>query len=130
MINFLLYPLIFFFVWFTIFLWHEIMHIIATGKLKGTIYINGLTISCIPCFPDRFGLVRIMGGVGASLLSFTLVFLTKGFWAFSFFTLGWVNLCYGIYEYFIGVNDKGERYLLYYCVVLFCLLFWFGGIYE
>jgi len=125
MLEYLFFPLVFVFVWYTIFLWHEVCHIMATGILRGTIYVDGLGLSCIPSFPDRYNVVKLCGGLGASLVSFLLMFMsTMVIWQFSFFTLGWVQLVYGCYEGFVKVNVRSIRYGLYVLVVLFCLVFW------
>ena len=135
LINILTFILIFFFVWFTSFLWHELMHCFEAwrqGSQKQFI---------VPVF-DRFhmymsydglvydkNLISFAGGVYTSFVMFLLMLLSSGFWQFAWFTLGWVQLVYGVFEGFYNhrmpVKDFNMcKYWLYIWTVIGCIVFW------
>ena len=127
--------LVFLFIWFSMFLWHELMHCLeAYRQGSQDVYI-------IPDFPgfsmsmvyngliyDK-SLISLAGGVYTSVLCFPLALLSDGVWQFSFLTLGWVQLFYGVFEYrYLHVLSSRRyrwgRYVLYVFMVLANLLFW------
>lgn len=114
-------------VWYMTFIFHELMHIKSQGIwMKGTIWIDKLGFTCMP---DKYiddGVCTLSGGVLTSIVSFLLVFLSVKELQFSFFTLGWVQLTYGIYEYLCKIKnyDLKKRFYLYGIVTVICLLFW------
>lgn len=127
--------LFFVFMWFSLCgLWHEFMHVLEA-------YRQGACEHCIfyrfSPFPAGFfsywgdirskSLVSLAGGLYTSLLCFFCMFLFPLFMGV-FFILGWVQLCYGVFEMrFISVLSKRDyvryKYVLYVGVVLLCLLF-------
>jgi len=110
-------------VFVTIFLWHELMHIKSQGILMtGTIWVHklGMTVSADTIHNER--LHKLGGGILSSIVSFLAYFLSSDpQFQFSFFTLGWVNLCYGLYEGYSGVK---YRYYIYAITILLCSIYW------
>ena len=112
---------IFMMVYVCSFLLHELMHIASQGHLKGRIRVNGLgmTVGADTCpYPKWF---RYGGGILTAFIMFICVFLSDGFWQWSFLTLGWVQLCYGIYE---GAVGSKYRYYIYGTIIVIMLLIW------
>jgi hypothetical protein len=121
MINNILSVFIFIFVWVSSFLIHELMHIAGQGHLKGKIYVNGLGMKVIAdplIYPKWF---HYSGGILTSIVMFIMVTLSYGWWAWCFLTLGWVQLCYGLYEGYIGTD---KRFLIYFVIVVIMLSIW------
>ena len=105
------------------FLLHELMHIKSQGiKTEGTIrvhYPHSMTVGAkTRPYPEWFG---YGGGILTAFIMFICVFLSDGFWQWSFLTLGWVQLCYGIYEGAVGIK---YRYYIYGTIIVIMLLIW------
>lgn len=128
--------LVFPFIWFSMFLWHELFH--ALGARVQGIRENCISVKFLPFPTMRFsywgipkyeGLISLSGGALASILSFLLFFITSyTSLSLSFFILGWVQLVYGIFEWkYIRILSKHKydkfRYMLYITTVVLCLIF-------
>jgi len=113
---------IFIFTWIVSFLFHEFMHIKGQSVFKdGIIYVSktGFTVTTSPLYyPVWF---YYSGGILTSIVMFALVFVSTGWWQWCWFTLGWVQLCYGIYEGYKQGNVK-NRYYIYLAIVLISLV--------
>ena len=113
---------IFLFVWVSSFLIHELMHIKGQGlKVIGKIYVNifGMTVTANHTISDKW--FSLSGGILTSIIMFLCVFLSEGFWQWSFLTLGWIQLTYGIYEGYCGIK---YRYYIYIGVIIFMMIIW------
>jgi hypothetical protein len=125
-LNFISLILIFVFVWITVNLWHELFHCLEAkrqGASKCRVSVNwfGMTYSYSGSVNNTTQ-IRLAGGVYSSVLCFLLVFfVSTPSWAFSFWTLGWVQLFYGLYEGYVGCK---YRYVLYAVVVCVCIVWW------
>jgi hypothetical protein len=74
-------------------------------------------------------LISFAGGVYTSPVMFLLMLMSTGAWQFAWFTLGWVQLAYGIFEGFYSHKlsckyFKYCRYSLYIITVIVCILAW------
>ena len=105
-------------------LWHEYMHALAGHLTKTVVSYIKPVFKPFPSFRYHHvggnqELIGYSGGVFTSIILFALVFITDNYWQQIFFTLAWVQLCYGIYEG-LGYNYKFEygRYVLYLIVVV------------
>jgi len=122
MIELITYPLIFVFVWFTMFLIHELMHIKSQGiTMGGKIWVEGWSFTCTADTVKDDLLFKLGGGILTSIICFILVFLSCCWWQWCFLTLGWVQFLYGLYEGFIGVK---YRYLIYILIVTVMVIIW------
>ena len=128
MIEYITYPLIFLFLWITGFLWHELWHIIGTGRLDGSIYIHGLSMSASPAN-------LLSGGLGSGLMFLLLSWLVYPYVLFTLVYMMWIvgitNIIYSVFEYrFLPYwgNDrryKLGRYGIYVSViVVMIILYW------
>jgi hypothetical protein len=115
--------LIFIFIFYTSFKLHETLHIKGQGFFNtGKIFVGkwwGETVGA-----DKVKNVewfKLSGGVLTSLVMFILCFCSIGFWQWSFLTLGFVQLAYGIYEGFYGVK---YRYAIYISMTVVMLIIW------
>jgi hypothetical protein len=117
------------FTFITSFLWHELMHIKSQGiTATGKIYVNktGMTANCYGTWNND--LFYYGGGTLTSIIMFTMVFLTKDIWQWTFLTMGWLQLLYGIYE---GKNHKVPyRYILYLIVIAISVIIWRFNIFN
>lgn len=126
--------LIFLFVWFSIFFIHELMHCLEAwrqGAEHVGIYpefspVPTMYMQYIGDYIPNPVMVHFAGGVYTSIICFFFAFFTSGIYQFCFLTLGWVQLCYGIFEgFFIGRLSNRMytivRYSLYVSVVLVCI---------
>lgn len=123
MIEILEMIIVFLFVWITSFLLHELCHIKSQGiKNTGTIniYRYSMTANC-PIINEVW--FYFSGGILTCLVMFLLSILSTGWWCWCFLTLGWVHLCYGLYE---GTNmgNITYRYLVYLLVLLVMFILW------
>jgi len=114
-------------VWAFAFLFHELMHPKSQGIFNtGEIHVHpvGLTVSSDNIWNQR--LCRMGGGILTSILCFILFFCSQDIqFQYAFFTMGWIQFAYGLYEGWIGCSG---RYWVYGIVGLVCTLFWFGVI--
>jgi len=104
------------------FLMHELGHIKACGlKAKGTIHVGIAELFCITeCSSD---LSWYGGGVLSSIFMFLCSMFPVNSFTFGFFTLGWINLIYGILEgKYRGIGKL--RYLVYFLITVVVLLAW------
>ena len=63
------------------------------------------------------------GGILSSSICFILFFLSQDIqFQYAFFTMGWIQLFYGLYEGFIGTK---YRFYIYAIVGIICTIFWF-----
>ena len=112
-------------VWILIFLLHELMHIKSQGpKTEGTIrvhYPHSMTVGADKVWNSR--LFWMGGGILSSIICFILFFLSQDIqFQYAFFTMGWIQLAYGLYEGWLGVK---YRYWIYGGVGILCTLYWF-----
>lgn len=94
------------FIWFTMNLWHEFFHGLEAWRQGARdIFINldisrlSMTVQYDSNEVNDEGLIRLVGGAGASILSSVMSFLSSGNMRFGFFALAWIQLCYGIFEW-------------------------------
>lgn len=127
--NFFVQFSIFLFLWITMFFWHELCHCFEAwrqnnsvdvfieprfSKLSMVMFYDGYVVS-----PK---LVSYAGGVYCSSLCFIVALLMPtSFLVWSFLTLGWVQLSYGILE---GLDYVKYRYWLYFYVLSIMLIWW------
>jgi hypothetical protein len=126
---------IFLLVWITAFFWHEIMHCLEAYRQGAeTCFIvpnfRGLSMhmSYYGDIWDKY-LISLAGGLYSSPLCFLCAILSGGIWQFSFLCLGWVQLCFGIFEYLYSWRlstrmYRWSRYVLYAGVVLLNVGMW------
>jgi len=111
-------------VWILIFLLHELMHIKSQGLfMTGTIWVHklGMTVCADTIHNSR--LHSLGGGILSSIVCFIACFLSQDIqFKYAFFTMGWIQFAYGLYEGYIGVK---YRYLIYIGVGILCTMFWF-----
>lgn len=122
--------LTFIFLWFTMCgLWHETMHALECERQKcktGYMWIEftplpSMRYNCIG--GNHNEMVKLAGGLYTSILCFILVFLFKDpFVSYTFLTLGFVQLLYGLFEWkYIGKIStrlyKIGRYSIYGIIV-------------
>jgi len=135
LVNLLTYILIFLFVWFTSFLWHELMHCFEAWRQGSTAQYIRPKFNQLHMYMYYDGqvynknLISFAGGVYTSPVMFLLMLMSTGVWQFAWFTLGWVQLAYGIFEGFYSHKMPSDvyrvaRYWLYFWVVLGCIVFW------
>ena len=94
--------------------------------MTGNINVNkyGMTVGATHVYNSR--LFRMGGGILSSIVCFLLFFLSQDIqFQYAFFTMGWIQFAYGIYEGWFGVS---KRYWIYGIVGVLCTLFWFGVI--
>ncbi len=113
----------FIFIFITIFLWHELMHIKSQGlKATGTIFVHKFGFTCITDNTWNNELRRLAGGLFSSLVSFIMFFATTDIeFRFSFFVVGWINLCYGIAEW---KGQVTKSYTIYFISGFLSILYW------
>jgi len=111
-------------VWILIFLLHELCHIKSQGLLMtGTIWVHklGMTVKADHIHNQR--LHSMGGGVLSSIVCFIAYFLSQDIqFQYAFFTMGWIQLIYGLYEGWRGVK---YRYLIYLLIGIICTIYWF-----
>ena len=125
--DLIIYPALFLFIFVSSLFWHELCHIIGTGRLWGTIDVTGFSMQASPAN-------LWVGGLGAGL-----VFSIAGglIWAIGTHALGYlfiicgaVNLCYFPFEALFlpqwGNNweYKLGRYTIYVGVTCTMVLLW------
>lgn len=113
------------FIWVLIFLLHELMHIKSQGiKTQGRIrvhYPHRMTVTADNVKDWR--LFSMGGGILSSIVCFIAFFLSQDIqFQYAFFTMGWIQFAYGLYEGWIGV--KG-RYWIYGIVGILATIYWF-----
>ena len=127
MVEFVRYIPIFFFVWVTGFLWHELLHIKNRYPFMqtGTIFVHRLGFTCIG---DEITNISRWFFLAGGLLT-GIVFLIVGIlcldtiWRNCLIWCGFLNLCYGVFEYkYLGTLNNHQyvvgRYTLYFVVLL------------
>jgi hypothetical protein len=98
------------------------MHIKSQGvKARGKIFVNEYGMTCCPYLYKDETLCSFAGGIYTSIIMFIMAFCSVGFWQWSFLTMGYVHLFYGLYEGFVGVK---YRYLIYITVIVIMLIIW------
>ena len=125
--NFILesviYCLLFLFIWVSSFLWHELTHIISTGKLQGQININGLSMTASPATLWGGGIITGLIFVTAGCLMWLMQVPKVGY---LFITCGVVNIFYGVFETYCLGRISAKRYLygryLVYSSTLFMMV--------
>jgi len=139
MINLLPLTFIFIYSWFTIFLFHELCHIIEGfrhGADDAEIYIDKYWIfPTMRCWSNHNGhddAVAFAGGIYSGIISLIIgiyAALTPTMWdfpfEFSFIVIGSINIVYGIYEgTFLNKLDYDEymryHYMIY--IVMFIIM--------
>ncbi len=122
------YALLFFFLWITSFLVHELCHIIGAGTLHGTITIDGLSMSATPAN-------LWAGGLGSGLIyavAGALVWLLGNHpFAWLFLTIAAVQGLYGTFEGICLPTQNGVdteeywlgRWTIYLCVSTAMLIY-------
>lgn len=114
--------------WVCFNLFHELMHIKNQGLLKkGVIWVEPLGFKCSTDDVNNEDIYSLSGGIYTGIISFILLFITSDIeLMFCFFTIGWVETVYGIYEW---IADKygisiDYRYGLYLFTGFICICFW------
>lgn len=119
----------FVFLWFSSFFLHEVCHGVEVYRQCGGrvwVEVDFQRLSMLVSWgKDIYSprLVWLAGGVYCSLVLFLLAVLNTGFFCWVFLTLGWVQLCYGLYEWRYKIK---YRYVIYVVVVLVMVVFWFA----
>jgi len=127
LLDLFIYGLLFLFVWVCSFLWHELLHIIGSGRLHGMITVDGLSMSASPAALWAGGILSgtifcIVGGLIWSLGSSAVGYL--------FMVCGVVNFVYGCFETMFlpahgnDMDYKLGRYSIYVGVTGVMLLVW------
>lgn len=122
-----IYGLLFLFIWVCSFLVHELMHIIGTGHLKGTITVDGLSMSASPACLWAGG---ILSGIIFSVAGAFIWLLESHAIGYLFIVCGVVNMVYGVFESMFlpawGNNQdyKLGRYSIYLGVTALMLFVW------
>lgn len=107
---------VFIFVFGSSFLWHDWLHIKSQGPLAtGKIYVHNVGMTCVADFMHNPKLFYLGGGVLASTILFIMAFIFN--YPFSFICMGWLHLCYGLCEGFIGYTAAIARYTIYVAVI-------------
>ena len=110
-------------IWVLIFLLHELMHIRSQGlTMTGKIWVKewGMVVSADHVYNRR--LFGMGGGILSSIVCFLLYFLSQDVqWQWGFFTMGWIQFAYGLYEGWVGVK---HRYVIYGVVGIICTIYW------
>lgn len=127
--NFLtdfLYVLLFAFFWVLVFLFHELMHIIGTLTLHGTITVDGLSMNASPANLLAGG---ILAGIIFNIAGAIIWFLESPAIGYMLIICGMVNIAYAPFEYVFlpkwGNTRKYKlRYGIYIGVTLIMLLIW------
>lgn len=115
--------IIFLFVWITSFLLHELCHIKSQGiKNTGNIYIHKLSMTA-SCPITNIVWFHYSGGILTCIVMFLMSIFLQGWWCWCYLTLGWVHLCYGIYEGY-NMGSVSNRYMIYILVLLVMLILW------
>jgi hypothetical protein len=127
LIDFIIYPLLFLFVWVNSFLFHELCHILGTGRLHGTITVDGLSMSASPAALWAGG---ILSGFVFSVAGGLMWLSGSHVIGYLFIICGVVNLVYGVFETMFlpswGNNQdyKIGRYTVYIGVTAIMLFIW------
>lgn len=104
------------------------MHIKSNGiPSTGEIYVEKFGFQCISFYVWDNDLYSLSGGVFSAIVCFILMFITTDIeLVFSFFTVGWIQLVYGIFEWSCDYTgfDINYRYGIYLTVFLVCVLYW------
>ena len=118
----------FIYVFFTAFLLHEVMHNFEAfrqnryvdtyfkvdfRRLTMTAWYDGYIEN-----PDN---ISYTGGLYCSLIMCAMVFFTEQAWQWSFLTMGYVQLAYGICE---GLGYKKYRYIIYITIIGVMMALW------
>ena len=135
LIEFVINFPVFLFCYIALFLWHELMHAFEafrqgcplpkiTPDFKGLTMYTTLGDCSVEINDDMFAL---SGGIYTSIVAFILTFFSSGFWQWTFLTLGWLQLLYGIFEYRYGGRLSSKlykigRYSIYIGVIIFCII--------
>lgn len=119
--------------WITILLWHEFMHIKSQGiKATGNINVEKYGFTCGADVVKWSDIHSYSGGIYTSILCFIVFFLINDITAkFVLFSLGWVNLLYGLYEggIYSWINKRIPhtyrwRYSIYGVTGVLCIIYW------
>ena len=119
--------LIFVYLFVVTWLLHELFHIKGQGIMKtGDIYVNELGFTASPYEAIRDMLwFKLSGGILASIVCFLVLFLSHpSSFSFGLITMGWMQLCYGVYEGLTPQNRELHRYCIYVGVTLFWIILW------
>jgi hypothetical protein len=126
-LDLLIYGLLFLFVWVSSFLYHELMHIVGTGRLHGTITVDGLSMSATPANLWAGGILSGFVFTTAGVLIWVVATPALGY---LFIVSGVVNLVYGVFETMFlpswGNNQDYRlgRYSIYIGVTASMLFLW------
>lgn len=125
--DLLIYPALFLFVWVSSFLWHELMHIVGTNHLHGTITVNGFSMNVTPSNHYAGGL---LSGLVFNVTGGLIWFLGSHAIGYLFIICGVVNTVYGYFEGLFlprwGNNQEYKlgRYSIYIGVTSVMVLLW------
>lgn len=115
------------YIFFTMHFLHEIMHSVAALSTGAWMSNIKLQLKPIPSLSHRHlggnkDIVLIFGGIGTSLVFSIFSIFTAGLKQFTFLTFAWMQICYGLYEFF-GLNAKIKygRYIIYLIFVMVIL---------
>jgi len=125
MLNILQDIYIVLFVFITSFLWHEYMHIKSQGLFAtGTIGVGkiGLWAGCSSMKNRK--LFFYGAGLLSSIVLFLMVFCTSGFEQYCWYSLGILQLVYGIVEGTYETTNQKYRIILYISILLVMLVIW------
>jgi hypothetical protein len=124
-------------IWILVFLLHEYMHCLeawSQGADKSRIIIDLKNFSMYSehVFNDEdisdslYGDIYLSGGLYTSLICFLLVFVLGGWMGYYFFMLGWLQFCYGFFEWKYHSRSwfRLGRYALYMLVVTVLGIMW------
>jgi hypothetical protein len=120
-------------IWILVFLLHEVMHCFdawCQGSDEACIIINLRKLSMYASFNWELEYdeddLYLSGGLYTSLVCFLLVFVSGGWMGYYFFMLGWLQFCYGFFEWKYHSRSwfRLGRYALYMLVVTVLGIIW------
>jgi len=137
MIEYLKYFVVFLYVWFTTFIWHEFGHGLDNHRQTGMFGKIGVSLRHLTMWHETDGYIAdmsmyfLMGGLFSGLLHIGIgLICADTIFRFGFFTTGLVNLVYGFFEWHFlpkwGNNTKYKigRYAIYVSLVTVMVIVW------
>jgi len=129
---------LFLYVWVSIFLLHEVMHLFEAWRQTGEIgsilvNFNAVTLRAGPREVHNMDLFLLAGGLYAGIISIVIGFLIgHPILSFLFYSVGLTNIVYSFFEMkYLGEVPSEYylcgRYSIYFCVMAVCILVRFSG---